>query len=137
MHVTPNLVAPAPALASLVDYESEQLLVFLPLTQTCVTLSSSSVSHGVCRPASSWKKSECCRDVDVSWFSGEQKVSSSELERRTCESPSDIWRCHMLLEVGFHHSSVDDGGNAGRFYRSPEVQSAAKVGSAFSAPWAG
>ena len=30
MHVTPNLAAPAPALTSLVDYKSEQLLVFLP-----------------------------------------------------------------------------------------------------------
>ena len=29
--VTPNLVAPAPALTSSVDYKSEQLLVFLPL----------------------------------------------------------------------------------------------------------
>ena len=29
--VTPNLVAPAPALTSSVDYKSEQFLVFLPL----------------------------------------------------------------------------------------------------------
>ena len=31
IHVTPNLVAPAPALTSSVDYKSELFLVFLPL----------------------------------------------------------------------------------------------------------
>ena len=31
IHVTPNLVAPAPALTSSVDYKSERFLVFFPL----------------------------------------------------------------------------------------------------------
>ena len=34
IHVTPNLVAPAPALTSSVDYKSEQFLLFLPLFPT-------------------------------------------------------------------------------------------------------